>query len=111
MAITTTDIVKTRLKIADTTQDALIVQLIPKVEADYLNIRNFAYDLASDGVTITYPIGSDITAAEMIGYLLGKHYGYQTERIGSYSFSMEDATVSGYPKSIVGSITRFVSFI
>ena len=108
MAITTLTTVKTVLGYADTTKDALISLYIPKVEADYLNIRGVEFATVND--VTAYPDGADITAALMIGYLLKAKHGLQSESIGSYSYSAEgtDKQIGGYPKSIVGTIKRYI---
>ena len=108
MAITTLSTVKTILGYTDTSKDALISLYIPKVEADYLNIRGTEFATVNDATV--YPDGADVTAALMIGYLLKAKHGLQSESIGNYSYSNEstDKQICGYPKSIVGTIKRYI---
>ena len=114
MAIVDLTFVKTYLGIADTTQDSKILLLIPKVEADYLIIRGVPFKPGP-----VYPIGSDITASEMIAYKLTKVfnmkevYGNVTTNIklDNYSETFSDInsdSILGYPKSIVSNIQRFI---
>lgn len=107
--ITDLETVKSFLVINDTANDARIDLLIPRVEADYLSIRGKAFDLDTNGDTV-YPEGSDSVASEMIGYLLNKKYGVKIESLADFHQTFEDATLFGYPKSIVGSIKRYLSF-
>lgn len=116
MAIVTIDFVKQYLNILDTTLDFKIESLIPKVEEDYLTIRNAPYVVVND--VLTYPIGSDVTATEMIAYKLGTSSTYQSvgrlvqsETIDRYRISYGTSMtqqLGGYPKSITSSIKRFV---
>ena len=68
MAITTLNTTKTILGISGTAQDTRITALIPFVEADYLRIRNKAFDL-NETATV-YPTGAELTAIKMIGFQL-----------------------------------------
>ena len=121
MAITTLNKVNTILGLSG--QDDLVSALIPLVEEEYLNIRNRPFDIAQviTGAELTvgdpdtvYPIGAEMTAIQMIGYRIAKRssQGVASESLGDHSISYE--AVSGgveYPKSITGSIKRFVDFI
>lgn len=109
--ITTLVNVKTYLDIDVTGFDDIIEMLIPKVEADYLTIRNADFDTDASGVTV-YPTGAEVTACEMIGFKLEKRerLGASQERLADHSIAYEDAN-RGYPKSIVGNIEKRVTFI
>jgi hypothetical protein len=110
MAIVTQAQVKTFLQITGTDKDDLITALIPAVEADYLRIRNAAFD-ASGAITL-YPDGSDLVASLMIGYNLNSSMAsggaMKSESIGSYSYTRAD-TPSGYPDAITSRIDKYVS--
>lgn len=115
MAIVELDFVKSYLNILDTTLDIKITALIPKVEEDYLNVRKAPYSIVND--VLTYPIGSDVTATEMIAFKLATSGTYQSvgrlvqsETIDSYRISYGTSLtqqLGGYPKSITSSIKRF----
>lgn len=111
MAIITLAKAKTFLQISDTTKDTLITALIPQIEADYLLIRNAAFDVDDDDATV-YPDGSELTAAQMIGFNMSSSIanggGFKSESIGSYSYTMNEARSIGYPDNIVKRITRFI---
>ena len=111
--ITTLETTKTVLGISDTTQDALITLYIPLVEADYLKIRNVPFSLDTDGTTIIYPDGSDISASLMIGFKINQRADgrlLKSENIDGYSFSLEgySGTTNGYPGAITSSIKKFI---
>lgn len=109
MAIVTLSEVKTFLQITDTSKDTLITALIPAIEADYLKIRNYAFDLDDDGVTIIYPDGSDYTASLMIGYALNKNNtGMKSESLGDYSYTKQDL-IGEYPAEISKRIKTFIN--
>jgi hypothetical protein len=117
MAITNLENVKTILGITSSVTDSYITALIPMVEADYLLIRNKPFDLDTDGITVIYPLGSEMTAIRMIAYLLSLKEngnmgeGVQSESISRYSVTYSDKSSEyGYPKSITGMIQRFVRF-
>lgn len=104
--------------ITSETYDVKIDALIPKVEADYLLIRNVPFD-TDEADNIVYPSGSDVTAVEMISFKIGqsgKKIGeagrvLTAESIDSYRASFANAmdkAVIGYPLSIVGNIERFI---
>ena len=117
MAIVELQFVKDYLGITDTSYDIKIVSLIPLVEQSYLDLRNVPWDVDSSG-DIVYPVGSDVTASEMIGFKLAtstfnKDFGKikQSESIDAYSASFGDVLsggAGGYPKSIISSIKRYV---
>ena len=113
MAITTLAEVKTFLGITGSSKDARINLLIPAVEADYLNIRNAAFDEDSND-DIEYPDGANITACQMIGFMLSEESKtgnqFQSESIGKWSRSNSDMFM-GYPKAITGKIKRYISSI
>ena len=111
--ITTRDFVKTWLSISVTTYDTVIDALIRTCEQDYLNIRNVPWD-TDDEDNIVYPIGSDTVIANMVGYKLenrnnSEYKDITSEKIGDYAvgFSVSN-TLSGYPKSITGSIKTYI---
>lgn len=102
--------------------DFHIKKLIPVVEEDYRRIRGVDWDreITTFGDTwiygdIIYPEGSDVVAAEMIGWkLFGRSAedGYRDitrESLGSYSVSYSDS--ADYPKSITSSINKYVGFL
>lgn len=114
MAITTRDRVKTYMGLTDGTYNTLIDFLIPKVEEDYLHIRNNPFDEDSDG--IIYPSGAELTAILMISFLMSETVRrnggtMNSETIGSYSYTRDNLMQysDGYPKNIVGKIKRYVS--
>jgi hypothetical protein len=72
-----------------------------RLEADY------------EAVNPVYPDGSELTAAQMIGYRIAMigHSGEKSESLGDHSRTFEkDNMLGGYPKSITGAIERFVKF-
>lgn len=117
--IVSREFVKNWLSITDTSKDFKIDALIPVVESDYLRIRNCAWETDPVG-NIKYPNGSDVTAAEMIGYRLSKinnssDGNVSSEKIGSYSVSFDSSNLTretiaggGYPLAISSSIQSFV---
>ena len=117
-SITNKDFVKDHLGITVDTFDTKIENYILMTEQDYLKIRNIPFSLDADGNTV-YPIGSNVTISEMIGYKLstnkfasGTPFGVakQSESIDAYSVSFGDSLaggVGGYPKGIVSSIKRY----
>lgn len=112
MAITTVTKVKNYLGITDTSKDSQIASLIPYVEQVYLEVRNAPWEEV-EGVT-TYPLGSDVTAADMIGYKLTHSYttsdpDLQSENIGSYSYQRDtNGRFRGFPNSIMASIKKYI---
>ena len=112
MAITTISKVKTILHLQDNSLDAVISELIPLVEADYLLIRNKPFEKDENGKDI-YPLGSERVAIKMIQYLLQKNApNISSERLADYSVSYDTGTgKDGYPESITQLIKRYVSFV
>lgn len=115
MAITTLADVKEYLDISDELSDVKISRLIPQMEALYLQIRGAAWDTDDLGV-VEYPVGSDITVAEMIAYKLATKPGeasIASESMTSYSVSYGGGgnTLYGFPLSVVGSIKKYVKGI
>jgi hypothetical protein len=122
MAITTLDEVKAFLGINDTSYDVQIEALIPLVEESYLMIRNAPFEKDVNGDNV-YPIGSNITSSEMIGYKLSTtanqsftstSYGkvVSSESLDSHSISYESGSgkfLGGYPKSIVSAIKVYIN--
>lgn len=110
MAITTLANVKTVLGLTGSSKDAQITALIPLVESQYLSIRNKAFDLS--GVTTVYPVGSEMTAIKMIGFLLQNvnAYGKQSESLGDYSVSYSEMGTNGYPVSITNEIKKYIGY-
>lgn len=110
MAIITLAKAKTLLQITDTLKDDLIDALIPQVEADYLLIRNRAFDEDSND-EIDYPDNAELVAAQMIGFLMtdmAKSGGaFKSESIGKYSYTSSEM-VAGYPKTITSRIDKYV---
>lgn len=125
--ITTVEEVKELLNIDNETFDVRIAKLIPYCEQMYRNIRNAPWDtvgtLQSQGWseesfadlpddTIVYPVGSDVTIANMVSYLLNNKMGeanISSESMNSYSVSYGDgSTFMGFPRSVVGSIKKYV---
>lgn len=113
MAIITLERAKLFNQITTSTKDALIDALIPQVEGDFLLIRNKAFDEDSND-EVEYPEGSELIAAQMIGYLLSAagRSGLSSERIGDYAYTAQTGAdmVMGYPKAIVGRIERYIGF-
>jgi hypothetical protein len=116
MAIVTRDEVKTFLQISDTSKDTLIDSLIPQVEADFLIIRNKAFDEDSNDV-IEYPDNCELVASQMIGFhmtsMAQSGGAFQSESIGSYSYTAKGSedNILGYPKQIVSRIERYVGLV
>lgn len=113
--ITTLSDVKEYLGITDELTDVKISRLIPQMENIYLQIRNAAFDTDGAGAVV-YPIGSDITIAEMIAYKLATRPGeaaIASESLTSYSVSYAGggSTLYGFPLSITGSIKKYVKGI
>lgn len=110
MAIITRAKAKTFLQITDTLKDDLIDALIPQVEADYLLIRNRAFDKDSND-EIEYPDNAELVAAQMIGFLISdiarSGGAFKSESIGKYSYTVADM-VAGYPKTITSRIDKYV---
>ncbi len=94
---------------AETSDDALVTLYIDKAENTYLKIRGIAFELDDDDNTV-YPDGSDITAAEMVCYLLGygefDGRGNESENLGGLN-QRSDKKVFGFPISIVGDIVQY----
>lgn len=112
--ITDINSVKEYLAIDNETFDVRISRLIPYCEQIYKNIRNAPWDVDADGVEV-YPVGSDITIANMIQYLLNTKPGeanISSESMNSYSVNYGDGgTIQGFPRSVVGSIKKYVGGI
>ncbi len=110
MAIIENTDVFTILQIEKTPDQMELVDLIiPEIEGDYKRIQNKEFDVDGEG-NIVYPEGSKLTAGLMIGYVLNKQYGIQSQSISKYSQSNE-ATVLGYPKSITDRIKKYPKFM
>lgn len=110
MAIVEDKDVITILQLDDSTSErALISILIPEIEGDYKRIQKKDFDTDDNG-NIVYPEGSSLTAALMIGYILSKQYGIQSQTISKYSQTNEP-TVQGYPKGITDRITKYPKFV
>jgi len=115
--ITSLENVKLILGITTDSKDALITSLIPLIEEDYLAIRNKAFDLDDDGVTIVYPTGAEGTAIRMIGFRLNTlgNDGVASESLSRHSISFQQGSGSGilglYPASVVGGIKRYAEFL
>jgi len=113
MAIVDLDTVKLFLQISGTNKDVLIEALIPQVEADFLKIRNKAFDEDSND-DIEYPDGSELIASQMVGYHMDSSMktggSKKSESIGSYSYTRDsESGVLGYPKAITDRIERYHS--
>ncbi len=112
MAITTLERVKLYLTLTDTTKDDLISFLIPLVEADFLRIRNKAFDTDADTGAIVYPNGAEITAIQMIAYHLydssqeGLAGAVKSESLSRHSITYAEL-VNGYPGDLVKKIQRY----
>ncbi len=113
--ITTLENVKLILGITTDSKDALIEALIPIVEADYLLIRNRAFDL--DGDETVYPVGAEGVAIRMIGYHLNTQgqAGIASESLSRHSISYQQGMGSGatalYPSMITAGIKRYAEFV
>lgn len=109
MAIIDTSTAKTLLGITTTDHDTRIDALIPEVESHYLRIRGKAFEVDDQDQTV-YPDGSELTAAQMIGYhLFGPAQGAASEKVDDYSITAEER-VEGYPRSIIGAIARYGAY-
>lgn len=96
-----------------TGDDARILAKIARAEHDYLAIRGIPFELSEDAIPVTvYPDGAGDVAAEMVCYLLnyGQYQGRgeKAESMGDRSATHDDK-IHGYPRSIVGTITRYQS--
>jgi hypothetical protein len=95
----------------DGSADILIDMAIGRATVDFLKIRGVDFELDEDN-EIVYPTGADYTAAEMVCYLLslGVYDGRGTasESLGGRSATY-DEKLCGYPRSIVGTITRYAA--
>ena len=80
-----------------------------------------SFSATETGVTLSitapdnfYPLGAEMTAIQMIGYRIAKQssQGIASESLGDHSVSYEQ-TAGGvdYPKSITGSIKKFIDFV
>ena len=113
--ITTLENVKLILGITTDSKDALISALIPIVEADYLLIRNRAFDL--DGEETVYPVGAEGVSIRMIAYHLNTQgqYGIASESLSRHSISYQQANGNGlsamYPTAITAGIVKYADFI
>lgn len=100
-----------QISVTDTSKDDLITALIPEIEADYLSIRNHAFD-ASGAITL-YPDGSKLVASQMVGFQMNEMMGtggaMKAESHGSYSYTANDLDKNGYPPAIINRITRYVT--
>lgn len=98
---------------ADTSIDAEIALQITRAEVDYLRIRGIDFEL-DDDEEIVYPSGAEITAAEMVCYLMGigriTGRGKSAESLGGRSSNYEQK-IFGYPLSIISTIERYQSAI
>nr|WP_321265217.1 hypothetical protein [uncultured Sphaerochaeta sp.] len=109
MSIITLEQYKDLAGISTDKNDGQIRALIIAVESDYLSIRNKPFDTDAEGNTV-YPVGSMMTAAEMISYkiiTLGGNVGMSYEMIGGYSASFSTDLQFGYPRSTVKKIKRY----
>ncbi len=108
--ITSTEKVKLILGVSGEAQDTLIDALIPFVEADYLDIRNKAFDTDDDD-NIVYPANAEMTAIRMVGYhLTQKGLGgiIQSKSMGVLSLTYKtDEQIDGYPAPVVKQIKRY----
>lgn len=121
VSITNKHFVKTQLSITDDDDDSYIENQILVCEQVYLDIRNapwaMVYNETTEELNNIFPIGSNSTIAEMIGYKLdkrekpgGEKYADLTgERFGSYTWSgsSEGKFKKGFPVSIVGAIKSY----
>lgn len=100
---------KTLLGISTADEDAFIEAVIPEVEADFLQIRNQAFDV-DDLDLIEYPAGSVMVAADMIGWHLQKRgaIGVQSSSDSGFSETLEQLGPHGYPVSVEKRITRYL---
>ena len=106
------------IDLLDTTFDDRVNMLIPLAEEDFLRIRNIPFKVDETG-TIIYPLGSNVTACEMVGFKLaktirafGSSYGKEvsSESIDSHSISYSGSTTNNsYPTSITSSIRSYIN--
>lgn len=106
--IVSREFVKQWLGYTDDTYDFKIDNLIPLIEQTYLDIRNAPWD-TDDESNIKYPIGSDITATNMIEYNINKvsSNSMKSEHIGSYSYTIQEVSGS-YPTTITSPIKKYI---
>ncbi|GEM_PF-2055327 len=116
MAITTLANVKTYLGLTTTAKDALITMLIPIVESNYLGIRNKAFDTDATTGAIVYPNGSELTAIQMVAYLLfdssksGVAGAVKAESLSRYSITYAELK-EGYPGDLISKIQRYDTLV
>ena len=124
------DFVKTYFNIVDDSLNARIDFMIPLVEADYLRIRNAAFDKDKHG-KIIYPCDAKETAALMVMFKLNNTskvsaadgsidvqkevssvtWGSHSESYkGGDALNAEGVLKFGYPTSIVDRIIRYAGF-
>lgn len=114
MAIVDISTVMKFLQITDYNKADIISALIPMVEADFLRIRNKAFDIDSSD-EIEYPDNAELIASQMIAYHLTSNMraggAMSGESIGSLSYTRVASAdmLHGYPKSIVERIERYIS--
>jgi len=93
----------------DSLYDAKIDLFIRRAESDYLRIRGVPFDIDEDSLPV-YPTDSDLTAAEMVCFLLGlgpyEGRGTVNESAGGRSKEYE-SKIGGYPASLVSNIKRY----
>lgn len=106
MAIIDLNTAKTLMGITGTEKDAMITLHIPVVEADFLRIRNKAFDVDESG-NVVYPDNAVVVAAEMIRWRLESSPGYQSESLGDRSYQKE-SQFKGYPRSIADMIDQYM---
>lgn len=99
------------LRADDTSKDAIISLAIGEVEADYLRIRNAAFETDDLGAVL-YPPGSKLIAADMLAWVLVTRgsVGIVSRAIESVHETLVSGKdlIQGYPRSIVERITRYV---
>lgn len=112
--ITNREFVKLYLDISVSTYDNKIEALIPLYEQLYLDIRNApwsqGYTEESGELYNQYPIGANVTIADMIGYKLSQKSSWDTltsESTMTYSWTSDGKTSYGFPLGIVSQIKRY----
>jgi hypothetical protein len=110
MAIITLAEYKALAGISGTAQDTQISALIPEVQADFIQMNNFAFGTDLDPVVESWPTGSKTAVSRIITWLLNNTAAvseFKSESIGGFSYTKEDLGQSGYPVSLEKGATKW----
>lgn len=94
--------------------DGANVTVISRLDTLALSAATTGVTATTTGIETVYPDGAEMTAIRMIQFQLsaGKGAGISSEALGDHSITYDTAGawIGDYPKSVVGSIKRYVSF-